>query len=134
MSSEATSLSLSSLRSHLSRISSTSFSPVGPDAHTLLSLKPALLLEYTQALSLLLSFQLSGRRIPDEHGARELVLALVRIRLCLERLRAVELRSRPGIERLIRAAEEQQGRVALAGHSGYKAQDEADEGSEKTGE
>ncbi|CEH11959.1 Protein involved in rRNA processing [Ceraceosorus bombacis] len=47
------------------------------------------------------------------------------IRLCLERVRALELRAKPGIDRVVRAAEESQSRIELAKKSGDKQTDEA---------
>ncbi|PWN40440.1 hypothetical protein IE81DRAFT_349237 [Ceraceosorus guamensis] len=122
---------LVSLQSHLSKVDLSS--PVlslssGDNAHSLLSLKPSLMLEYLQALSLLSSFQLSNRSISsvaNDNQAKELVVALIRIRLCLERVRVLELRAKPGIDRVVRAAEESQSRIKLAKKSGDKQTDEA---------
>lgn len=96
-------------------------------SHSLLALKPSLLHEYTQGLLLLHSHRLRGLPIDSGEGA-ELVKALISIRLCLEKARPLEAKARAGIERLLRAAEQQER------EGGPSAAQQADEDAQDQGE
>lgn len=97
---------------------------------SLLTLKNAALLSYVHHLVLLSSARLRGRSLDATEGAR-MVRNLVELRLVLEKIRPVEGRMRGLIERLVRAAEEEEkrireGRVDDVGPSAQSGAEEID--------
>ncbi|MCO5585266.1 hypothetical protein L7F22_039199 [Adiantum nelumboides] len=77
---------------------------------SLLTLKNATLLGYLHHLVLLCSQRLRGRPLNDENGSG-LVRNLIELRLILEKIRPVEGRMRGLVERLVRAAEDEDKRI-----------------------
>lgn len=77
---------------------------------SLLTLKNATLLGYMHNLVLLCSQRLRGKPINDENGGG-LVRNLIELRLILEKIRPVEGRMRGLVERLVRAAEDEEKRI-----------------------
>lgn len=77
---------------------------------SLLTLKNATLLGYLHHLVLLCSSRLRGKRLDDKDGG-SIVRNLIELRLILEKIRPVEGRMRGLVERLVRAAEDEEKRT-----------------------
>ncbi|EPQ29813.1 uncharacterized protein PFL1_02486 [Pseudozyma flocculosa PF-1] len=100
-----------------------------PDGISLLTLKNDVLLDYLHHLVLLSAWKMSGNSLTESHGAR-LVRNLVKLRLVLEKVKPLESRLRYQVEKLLRAAEDEDREIAL-GRVRPKAKDEDEVGEEE---
>ncbi|KAN0060006.1 hypothetical protein ACQY0O_007979 [Thecaphora frezii] len=105
-----------------------------PDGISLLSLKNDVLLDYLHHLVLLSAWKMSARSLQNPPASR-LVRNLIKLRLVLEKVKPLENRLRYQVEKLLRAAEEEDREVALGrARPRQRAQEEESDDDEEEGQ
>lgn len=99
---------LSSMQSTLPAGEDMLTTPNGP---SLFTLKNAALLSYLHNLVLLTAYRLRGNALGDTGRGADLVRNLVKLRLILEKVKPVESKMRSLVERLLRAADDEDKRI-----------------------